>query len=50
MCPLCVSTLTLAVSGVLSAGGVSAFAITRLRGKRRLRPNPQPGSPQERAS
>lgn len=50
MCPLCLSTLTLALSGVLSAGGASAFAITRLRGKRRVRPNPQPDRSQERAS
>nr|WP_294972855.1 hypothetical protein [uncultured Pseudomonas sp.] len=50
MCPVCLSTLTLAVSGVLSAGGASVFAIIRLRGKRRVRPNPQPGHPQERAS
>lgn len=53
MCPLCVSTLTLAVTSVLSAGGISAFAVTRLRGKRRVRPHEQrelsPESPQERA-
>ncbi|WP_371233552.1 hypothetical protein ACAW63_10700 [Pseudomonas sp. QE6] len=50
MCPLCLTTLTLAVSGVLCAGGASAFAITRLRGQRRVRPNPQPGRSQERAA
>lgn len=48
MCPLCVSALTLAVTSVLSAGGVSAFAVTRLRGKRRARPNEQRGLSQER--
>lgn len=50
MCPLCVSTLTLALTSVLSAGGVSAFAVTRLRGKRRARSNEQRESPQERAT
>lgn len=50
MCPVCVSTLTLAVTSVLSAGGVSAFAVTRLRGKRRARPHPQGERPQERAT
>ncbi|MBD9680656.1 hypothetical protein IB274_28385 [Pseudomonas sp. PDM18] len=50
MCPLCVSTLTLAVTSVLSAGGVSAFAVTRLRGKRRARLNEQREHPQERAT
>jgi hypothetical protein len=50
MCPLCVSTLTLAVTSVLSAGGVSAFAVTRLRGKRRARHNEQRERPQERAT
>ncbi|MEP9317941.1 hypothetical protein ABKS89_12445 [Pseudomonas sp. LABIM340] len=50
MCPLCVSTLTLAVTSILSAGGVSAFAVTRLRGKRRARPNEQRERPQERAT
>lgn len=49
MCPLCVSTLTLAVTGVLSAGGASAFAITRLRGKRPARPNPPRQRGEERA-
>lgn len=53
MCPLCVSTLTLAVTSVLSAGGISAFAVTRLRGKRRVRSHEQrelsPERPQERA-
>ncbi|WP_178119494.1 hypothetical protein [Pseudomonas sp. SCB32] len=47
---MCLSTLTLALSGALCAGGASAFALTRLRGSRRVRPNPQPGRPQERAS
>lgn len=50
MCPLCISTLTLAVTGVLSSGGASALAISRLRGKRRARPDNQTGRPQERAS
>ncbi|MFV3330462.1 hypothetical protein ACNFIA_05965 [Pseudomonas sp. NY15437] len=50
MCPVCVSTLTLALTSVLSAGGVSAFAVTRLRGKRRARPHPQGERPQERAT
>ncbi|MDH0292784.1 hypothetical protein N7414_27000 [Pseudomonas sp. GD04087] len=54
MCPLCVSTLTLAVTSVLSAGGVSAFAVTRLRGRRRARSSEQRGlsqePPQERAT
>lgn len=50
MCPLCVSTLTLAATGVLSAGGLSAFAVTRLRGKRRARPNQQREPSQERAT
>lgn len=49
MCPLCISTLTLAVTGVVSAGGASAFAFTRLRGKRRVRPNQPAGRPEERA-
>jgi len=50
MCPLCVSTLTLAVTSVLSAGGISAFAVTRLRGKHRARPHEQRERSQERAT
>lgn len=50
MCPLCLSTLTLAVSGALSVGGASAFALSLLRGKRRAGPTPQPGRSQERAA
>lgn len=49
MCPLCISTLTLAVTGVLSAGGASAFAFVRLRGKRCASPNQPAGRPEERA-
>ncbi|MCP8464664.1 hypothetical protein NK553_11960 [Pseudomonas sp. ZM23] len=50
MCPLCISTLALAVTGAISAGGASAFAITRLRGLRRARANLPTGCPQERAA
>lgn len=49
MCPLCVSTLTLALTSVLSAGGFSAFAVTRLRGKRRARSHEQREPSRERA-
>lgn len=50
MCPLCISTLTLVVTGVLSAGGASAFAIIRLCDKPRARTDDQTGCAPERAS
>jgi hypothetical protein len=42
MCPACLSTVTLAVVGVTSTGGLAALLARRLRLKKRPRKGPRP--------
>jgi hypothetical protein len=42
MCPACISTVTLAIVGATSTGGLAALLARRLRLKKRPRKGPRP--------